>query len=358
MKKLLLILILGQLTCLVAKAQNKSKFRPSARLKCYYLSAPREQSKEDFTLPFSQIEVADARHDSSKLGFYRMKGVYETQQYCTKKSVQQELQDHLNRYYKNNLDSNSANRLLICIKKLWITDFDKAELLNNQREQLFEHLYYNADIYYQVGDNYYPVQRLDSIFNKKRSGPVGKWDFIERALQYTMDQIRQTDFTAMTKKRFAGRQRIDSFYNSFALPILKDTSYKKGVYATFDDFKNNRPVYDSFELKPGKLSDILYVQESDGKTYVKRDAWGFSDGKNLYVRMGLNFFPIFRINQTWEFYGTNVIGDKTAWTGLLGSMPLAYILATEASRAASGETPMALRNLRPFHIDMETGEIF
>jgi hypothetical protein len=131
------------------------------------------------------------------------------------------------------------------------------------------------------------------------------------------------------------------------------------VYVTFEDFKNNRPAYDSFELKPGKLSDILYIRETDGKTYVKKEVWGFYDGENFYVRMGLNFFPIYRINETWEFYGTNVVVDRSAsGAGWFSSMPLAYALALEGSRATMGETPVRLKNLRPFHIDMETGEIF
>lgn len=358
MKRILLTVLFLELFIGSALAQGK-KFRPSARLKCFYLSAPNEVSRGDFKLPFSRIEVADVRHDTSKLGFYRMVGSYPTQQYCTKNGVRQELQDHFNNYYKNNLDSNSANQLLICVKKLWVTDFNKMELRSNLRDEYGEHLYYKADIYYQVGDHYYPALRLDSIFSKKRSGPVGKWEFVSRAVQYTIEQLRETDLAAMTKKRSVERHRIDSFYNSFAVQILKDTTFKKGVYATFEDFKKNKPTYDSFELKRGKLSDILYVQESDGKTYVKKDPWGFCDGKNLFVRMGLNFFPIYRINQTWEFYGTNVIEDKSWFPAMaFGSVPLAYALVQEGSRATQGETSMGLSRLRPFHIDMETGEIF
>jgi hypothetical protein len=360
MRRMLLMLLLVKLCSLTALPQKK-KITPSTRLDCVNLSLPVSQNEGSFFLPFSFIEVVDARPDSTKLGFQRDRTFNACRIYCTKTSPAQEIQQWFNTYCKKNLDSNSTNRLLVCIKKFWISDFDKSELKTADKNQRFDNIYYKAEIYYKVGDQYYPVRRIDSVFAMKRRTQFVPPTFVEQVFKYTVSLMQETDWAAMAKKRSVERQRIDSFNRSIALPVLNDTGYRKGVFVTFAEFKNNRPSYTEFELKTGRLSDILYVTEADGKSYVKRDVWGFFDGKNLFIRMGINFFPLHRQNQTWEFFGTNNLEQndiRPIFPTVMNGSPVAYFFASAAMDATGSISSTVLNKLRPFQVDIETGEMF
>jgi hypothetical protein len=348
--------------CSLTALPQKKKLTPSTRLDCYNLSLPVSENEALFTLPFSFIEVVDARPDSSKLGFQRDRSFSNSRIYCAKTGAAQELQKWFNNYCKKNLDSNSSGQLLICIKKFWISDFDRSELKTDDKNQRFDNIYYKAEVYYKVGEQYHPVRRIDSVFVMKRRTQFVPPAFVEQPFKYTIALVQETDFAAMAKKRSVERHRIDSFNRSFALPVLNDTGYRKGVFVTYAEFKNNNPSHTDFELKAGRLSDILYVKDADGKFYVKREVWGFFDGKNLFIRMGLNFFPLHRHNQTWEFFGTNNLQQNEIRPGVpmgVGYTPFSYFLASAMLDATTGsEGRIVLNKLRPFQIDIETGEMF
>ena len=78
--------------------------------------------------------------------------------------------------------------------------------------------------------------------------------------------------------------------------IYKITKFNKGIYWTFDDFKNN--IIDSitkfkcvvtYNNDQTSLIAYLRLKNSDKK---KQAMWGFSDGDNLFYRIGNKFYRI------------------------------------------------------------------
>ena len=81
--------------------------------------------------------------------------------------------------------------------------------------------------------------------------------------------------------------------------IFNVDSYKKGVYKTFHEFQLNTPS-ESGELVVKKRTaaaqayllasrNELYIVDSMGREKKVKDFWGFSDGRDIYIRdNGLN----------------------------------------------------------------------
>lgn len=65
--------------------------------------------------------------------------------------------------------------------------------------------------------------------------------------------------------------------------IVNTTTYKKGIYKNFEEFKFNNPsIVDDFVFDNGKLS----LTKPNGKNakIKKFEVWGFSDGTKVFIR--------------------------------------------------------------------------
>jgi hypothetical protein len=78
--------------------------------------------------------------------------------------------------------------------------------------------------------------------------------------------------------------------NRFQVPVLNNTGFKRGVYLTFKEFKNNDPAYTDFTVQKSELTDELYTKDSTGKETLTRNVWGYCDGVNIFMRSADNFF--------------------------------------------------------------------
>jgi hypothetical protein len=355
-----LTLLLVQLFTVLTVAQLPDSgylVSPSTRLSHTTISFVPEANSKDYRFPFSYIEVVDARLDSAKLGFHRPRMSKVALLYTTDSSLHHEASRLLNHYFQRNLDPQSGNQLLVCIKKLWVTDFNRYELESDREMNLVMSLHLKAEIYLKSGENYFPARRIDTVISSNRLQKFAVDYFIQHALVMTVEDVQHADFGSITKRRSIERRRIDSFNMANSYPLVQTVTPQKGVYLNFSEFKNNRPGYKEFDIKFEKLLDVMYVKEVDGKFYAKKNVWGFYNGRNFFIRMGNNYFPLFRQQQTWEFFGSNSIRDRQINTGtLLGNTAVPFAFGFLVAGAAENiKVNSKLVRLRPFQLDMETG---
>lgn len=89
--------------------------------------------------------------------------------------------------------------------------------------------------------------------------------------------------------------RSEAQYDS--AKVYPDFRFNEGIYLSFDDFKNNRPVYTNFEIKYRGGSTYLYVMCADSsRTYdceVKKP-WGYCQNNSVFIHQGLgdNYFRL------------------------------------------------------------------
>ena len=364
MKKLLYTLFLQQLFTFCANAQKPEKIStdlsPSKKIRSIFITLKPGDKKTAFSLPFSSIAVQDARPDTSKYGFSRKVSRRSVFQYRSAKGIEPEIKHYLNTRYHKSFDSTSANRLLLVLKKLWISSFDSLELVYTKYARTHDLLYFKADVFFQSGEAWYPVFRYDTVLVlplKYKSEPDL---YIQQALDLFFEKLQPVNFNLIQNRKFVTRDYIDSTYAvTWQLPIHQADKPAKGVYITYEDFKNNRPSYTDYEVKFERIGDNLYVKEEDGKYYYRNKVWGFCNGEDIFIKMGLNYFPLFRSQHTWEFYGTNqlrtVDGSLPVFIG--PTVPLSFTLFTAGTDAFRFENKL-LGKLRPFQVDPETGKFY
>ena len=105
-------------------------------------------------------------------------------------------------------------------------------------------------------------------------------DFLLLPFDSLFKKISSMDMEAtLANKKNYTRAEIDSGYlKRFDLPALAEKKPEKGVFLTFEAFKQNQPVYPEFTLKTSKLSDEIYIASANGEELLT-DFWGFAMAK-------------------------------------------------------------------------------
>jgi hypothetical protein len=361
MKRSVWVLIFVQLITrlVVAQPQDKDSTTPVDKLDCKILSFTGTESKHADLLPFSRIVVEDVRQDTSKLGFSRWTQTRRSGTYCASGSFQVEIAGYLNKYFQKNLDSQSPYELLVCIKKLWLSQFDTTNGKLPVARTFPEFLYYKADVYLRQGENYYPVLRVDTIFSGNRREASSSALTIQNAFLHTISSVRHSDISIVIKRKTRNREEINAYNKQPALPIFQVPVPEKGIYCSFQEFKYNQPCHKEFLIRFEAAVDIIYVKGADGNLFVKRDIWGLSDGKNVFIRMGDNLFPMYNRQNTWEFFGTfKFIKTNFEIPAMFGpGIPLSLAVAA-ATTQGMDEARFKAVDMRPYQVDMETGKFY
>jgi len=267
----------------------------------HYFSGPK--------LPFKKIIVVDKRFDTTKTG-YTHDNI--SNQY-SKIILQKSWSEILNEYFRYNLDTNSHQTLFIVIQTFWMQNGTLAEV---QRAKKVNEVYKQAkdrggsctaelDVFVQSDSSFQALFKIDTTFLSLSNYNRNKLDnffflpFDSIATKINSLSVPQN----ILNKRKIKLDEINNVYNNrFKMPVLKQITPEKGVFLSFQDFKENRPNFTQFGLKKGDLSDEVYIL-NNGKEEIIEKYWGYFDGSGLYIRLGANAFKAVRQQNTFELVG-------------------------------------------------------
>ncbi len=307
--------------------------------------------------PFSAIRIIDNRFDTSKLGFTGNYGIRRFKKRSGRKlvlegGVARALENYYNEYYQHSF-SKTGMQLLVVLKKLWLsgTDDDAHEMDIVKREKYRTFLHCKLEFYLKKEERYYPFKRTDTVINgvtyweavHEQSQMAGWNDVFKMILNGLIETV---DFDAASKmterlpqKSMADIQRFNtSFYN---IPVLKDTIIAKGIFVTFEEFKNNQPSITKFvekeiKIKGGRKEN--YLEDEAGNRITQY--WGYNTGNNR-VKVGkYGNDLLFRKNQTFEYFATY------------------QSLEVNRSLMPISGTYKDYEYWIPYQIDMETGNVY
>lgn len=327
--------------------------------------------RSETKLPFEKIKIIDSRYDTSKIGYITLGSFFSSKTRFFKKLVLQDgtgkaIENYYNECYAGSFTKNGFE-LLVVIKRLWISGDTRS---NSKRVELTNAAKTNDNLYckweYYIGKDgkYLPVKRVDSIIQvgedfRKFNDMVEVVDdegivkktvsflkFTLRGLIEFLDYsnaIRQ--FDSQTKKTLP---EINEFNERMhKMPILQEGTIKKGVYLTFDEFKNNRPSIVDFREKKMRYKTInteIYLENMNGETIS--NYWGYSDGEKFRYGM-LGNDKLYRIQNTFCFF--------------IKVESYAISSGNDAGYGGSGINTTSKNKYHvwvPYQIDMETGEIY
>ncbi len=333
------------------------------------------------------IAVVDARADTAWIGFKQKKVVdpvlgalnnatrNQTEQRINKRPTFVAmggggLQAAASRYLLQSVvfpPDKSLPVVLMVIKKLWLSDELNLEDPSTARRPFTgavnrdvwtSGIDMKAEFYLKKGTDYYPLYRYDSTISLALTISENGPQFVERSLELSVQKLLQMDgrIAGVTaRKKFSLEEINRHNEDAFDLPVLKDPVLRPGVYLSFEEFKNNQPSIASFELVRDKLTDVLYTRQANGTSCVARNAWGYCNGKNAFIRSADNFFLLQRSANAFYIFGAkNIRRVETGNTGAASYYPgnngLSAPVYYTSSRTAI--------QLEPFQLDWSTGKLY
>jgi hypothetical protein len=270
----------------------------------------------EIKFPFSSIKIIDNRFDTSKLGFEPTAyfGKRLGRKIVLDSGLAISLEKYYNGFYQNSFSTTDL-KLLVVIKKLWLSCINNnknrdMDIVKNDKSHTF--LYCKLEYYLNTGDKYYPYKRLDTVINgvafEVANNDISHYKSRQQVLKLVLKGLIETmDFNnAMEKieklhpKTIEEVERFNtSFFN---IPVLKDTGIAKGVFVSFDEFKNNRPSIIDFTEKEIRIKGSKkenYLEDSKGNLITHY--WGYNTGEYLKVGKYGND-KMYRKNNTFEFF--------------------------------------------------------
>ena len=333
---------------------------------------------------FHSVQVIDARDDTVAVGFYSVSR-QEAVKYMIKAgasgrkdntdawskvyhyppSLKEGLTSWMYEYLQCRSSDSVRNKLLVVVKKLWLSfQAEKARFDNTNISSAIDGwdagVLCKMEFYLERDSVFYPLYRIDSVFTFKDllydyagirfvdNGPI----FLTITLRSSLDKLYGVQPEEITRKRrkltFAEIQQ--EYSRKKDMPLLHASVLNRGVYASYDEFKNNAPSLKEYELKSGSMGDILFVKEG-AQEYPTRNVWGYCDGSSIFINSGDKYSKLIRQANTFYFYGIKEIARRSKIRFMKAS-PLNYA-------ANSGEKKSVYKkNLKYVMLDMESGEVY
>lgn len=278
--------------CLAAPAQVNPPLSALPAVTIRLNQADINPSENDNSL-FSHFEVIDQRPDTERIGIHVNKAASSRtrdRQLKFPQPAAREIADWLNQHFAR---PGAPYTGLIILRTLWLSDANyPLETLkrNPDKQQERTHIRLKAEVYAGKDSNYIPVFRFDTLFYTLKAvysirSPYSDW---ERDLAAILcDLADSASFLAGQKQDYNQQIPLTAIHqfnqSRFVLPIDDSAGLTRGVYASFDEFRNNTPSIRNFEIKTEGSKQLLYIIEGNGKSYYSHDAWGYCDGKDVFI---------------------------------------------------------------------------
>jgi hypothetical protein len=264
------------------------------------------------------IEVIDARPDTMAIGLALISKhipFFAVSQSAFASDVHQFLNSSI---HFTQPDSFSV---LMVIKKFWLTgglDEEMEQQIQNSdidsSSKKIGSVLARIEFYLKMGTNHFILYRYDTTITKNIYVSKEASVLVEQALISSLSKLKEMDSKfqniSETKRKFSWDEIESHDQKRFDIPILKDSAHIRGVYFSFEEFKNNNPGQRDFEVEKDKLIDLIFVKQADGKLAPIRDSWGYCDGKNLYIRSMENYFLLQREGNAFYIYGSKEFKHK------------------------------------------------
>ncbi|HEX3934983.1 MAG TPA: hypothetical protein VHW43_09925 [Puia sp.] len=264
---------------------------------------------------FSHFEVIDERADTARIGIHNFDPIFahsRNRQLVFRHPAGMTIAEYLNTRFARPGAPYSA---LIILRNLWLSDanFIKEDKVKNPNimEQR-THIRLKAEIYAFKDSFYIPLIRYDTIQTYKRGNTYNNlttyyalWDKdLSAVLSDMADSAAGLAPVKAEHSRHLQREDILQFNRSrFDATITGTASRTPGVYTSFEEFRNNAPSILHFEIQREKKDQLLYIQDANGSFYYSHDAWGYCDGRSVFIMRDGKLYQLWKEGNAFYFFG-------------------------------------------------------
>ena len=177
-------------------------------------------------------------------------------------------------------------------------------------------------------------------------------------LSASLDQLDRADWAA--------QQAAGPWYQAAQLrqplpvqpyPVQSGAPLQPGIYDSFFEFRHNAPgrpgavsadarAYHSNEWQ-GLRAVEPFLLTPEGQRAAVRDAWGFCDGHQAYVRFGRDYFLLEQRGSAYMFFAPSVYNGNNTLLFNGGPAKTAYSLHLPSGLISAYAGPTGLVSLRP-----------
>ena len=232
---------------------NSQEFKTSFLEKSYY---------KDVKLPFNEIIIFDKRFDTSKLGYLKIPNI--GKKAFGKIQLQRTWTAIINHYFRKNLNPSSTSKLIIYIRSFWMQEGALDEMTTKKvitksilgKADAYGNSKADIDIYVQTDTTLQALFKIEDVFlnyYKFTANKMDEWFFLP--FDSLARKMATTDVTlTLNKKRKLSFKEVNDFYSRRTnIPVLENTETQKGIYLTFEDFKNNKLWLTDFKFTNGPI---------------------------------------------------------------------------------------------------------
>jgi hypothetical protein len=322
---------------------------------------------------FNHFEVIDERADTARIGIHARTSPfsYNERQLVFERPASTEIAEYLNAHFSRHGTPFAA---LLVLRTFWLSDanYTREDLAKDPAKKLDNfQIRLKAEVYAGEDSLYIPVFRYDTLVTTRPrdyESREGFYPMLENCISNLFHDL--ADSASLVAEHKAGdgrkvsREQIREFNRSrFSMPTDSGTAYAAGVYASFEEFRNNAPSIHDFEIKTEGKEILLYIKSATGPSYYSHDVWGYSDGVSLFIMRNGTLWPAWKEGKAIYFYGiSNRInggpgdtyipgtpGVTTPGGAMVGGAPGYYVPSITT-------TEKELKCI--YTVDMDTGEVY
>jgi hypothetical protein len=335
-------------------------------LNTYYGEIKESNSKLKDSIPFSYISIIDGRLDTISIGFRKCNLLC----YTNANGKHLSLQYFINSFYNSKCKAGATDTLILYIEKFSI------------REDV--HYTDGAPDCWQMHSKFYTGSnqsyRYLGSFVLEEYGH-SKW---KKHLFHIFDDVIKEAINSY-KSNLVNSEALyspDSLYNQVismrSLPILTQP-LKPGFYYGFKEFINNEPGFTyTNDSSLNKLLELMHykyfyenIHKKKSKVIPDTTYWGFSDGRNIFIRNGKCFYQIGRCDAAFyflaTFFGIDWVKGERIGNGFAAAIVIGISAAANSSYAPYYpgpntpipyiEVPFAGEKTAGYTLDFTTGRI-
>jgi hypothetical protein len=307
--------------------------------------------------------IIDARPDNQKVGFLpvdaaaQRKGMF-TVGVQIKNNFATWLHDeHLALRFEK--DSSSDRILVMAVNRFWFTG-SSGITKRHPRGEFNTTLLYDIDLFISKEGAYYPQKKINGSISLPYNNGNAFHQLIDSALILLDESIRNvTAKSKESEKNWHSGEEFSEYYNRFIRKEWLPEKIKKGLYLTYDDFLAGNPVCDSVE-QIIRFNDYNRTEDyacqviayENNEVRPARSAWGFYNGRNIYVNAGGGLFlRLFQARNNHTFFHLQSLLNERLTTDIKDAMQIGNMNYTTLSKFSRAY------NLT-FQLDPVTGKLF
>jgi hypothetical protein len=291
---------------------------------------------------FSNVEVIDNRYDTTHLGFVQ-KGAFNRKEALI---LSQPLKNEIGATVTKMIDgaNKQEGTLLINIRRFYVSELTLA-MSESGTFGLKAEFYLKRDSGYKrmfTIDSNTVVSGLDVTKKLLDTTPETFGAFIQQAASFDPAQCDTRLYTAYDIQHIEELEKRE-------IPVYNVDIPKKGMYATYEDFKNNRPSSENVlvENRKGFSRPFIYELKENGKKgreILRKYYYAVCDGEKMFISRPNTLYQLTKTNG--EFYFTGLGKDA----GDMGTVILASALFGMFAGGAAANHDTAIFEFRIDHL--------